>query len=169
MNAKLSKYLKIGGVLAVVGSLSGASILVSAYYYLTPKLPEVDSLLEVNFQVPMRVYTADHKLMAEFGERRRYPLEYNEFPQQLIHAIVASEDEFFFTHPGVAWQGLARAVVNVLKTGRRTQGGSTITMQVARNFFLTRERSYLRKLNEIFLAIEIDKRCNASMRICAPS
>lgn len=95
--------------------------------------------------------------MAEFGEKRRIPVEYEEIPQSLIEAFLASEDDRFYQHPGVDYQGIIRAVYSLLTTGSKSQGGSTITMQVARNFFLSNEKTYLRKLNEIILALEMEQ------------
>ncbi len=119
-------------------------------------LPDIESLRDVHLQVPLRVYTRDRILIAEFGQMKRTPLHYNEFPPQLVHAILAAEDARFFEHPGVDLQGLLRAVYYLAKTGERAQGGSTITMQVARNFFLSREKTFLRKFNEILLALKIE-------------
>ena len=107
-------------------------------------------------QIPLRIYSQDLSLIAEFGEKRRTPIDINKAPEQLINAFLSAEDDRFYQHPGVDWQGILRAVVNLVKTGKKTQGGSTITMQVARNFFLSREKSYLRKLNEIFLSFKIE-------------
>jgi len=95
--------------------------------------------------------------MAEFGEKRRIPVEYQEIPPHMIDAFLAAEDDRFYQHPGVDYQGIIRAVYSLLMTGEKTQGGSTITMQVARNFFLTSEKTYLRKLNEIILALEMEQ------------
>ena len=96
-------------------------------------------------------------LISEFGEKRRIPLSYDEIPQPLINAILAAEDDQFYAHPGVSIKGLARAAVELIKTGAIQSGGSTITMQVAKNFFLTKERSFVRKFNEILLALKIEK------------
>jgi penicillin-binding protein 1A len=126
-------------------------------WYILPQLPDIESLQDVRMQVPLRVYSADHSLIAEFGEKRREPMEFGEIPEVLIDAILAAEDDRFYQHPGVDWRGITRAVIHLLKTGEKTQGGSTITMQVARNFFLSREKTYLRKLNEIFLALKIER------------
>ncbi|WP_330110490.1 penicillin-binding protein 1A [Methylophaga thalassica] len=95
--------------------------------------------------------------MAEFGEKRRIPVEYNDIPKPLVEAFLAAEDDRFYQHPGVDYQGIIRAAYSLLLTGEKSQGGSTITMQVARNFFLSNEKTYLRKLNEIILALEIEK------------
>ena len=111
-------------------------------------------------QVPLRIYSADMSLIAEYGEKRRTPIKIEELPDKLIKAFLASEDDRFYIHPGVDWQGLARATYSLIKTGTKKQGGSTITMQVARNFFLSHEKTYLRKLNEIFLAFKIERELN---------
>ncbi|HBC57567.1 MAG TPA: hypothetical protein DCZ03_10430 [Gammaproteobacteria bacterium] len=121
------------------------------------QLPSIEQLSEVQLQVPLRIYTADGLLMAEFGEKRRTPVRYEQVPDMLVKAILAAEDDRFFEHPGVDYQGLMRAAFHLVRTGTKGQGGSTITMQVARNFFLTREKTYTRKLNEIFLALKIEQ------------
>lgn len=126
-------------------------------WYLAPKLPSTDILKDVHLQVPLRVYSHDKRLIGEFGEKRRIPLALSAIPDAMINAILAAEDERFFGHPGVDWQGIARALWHLLRTGEKGPGGSTITMQVARNFFLGRERTYLRKLNEILLALKIER------------
>ncbi len=126
-------------------------------WYILPQLPDIESLRDVRLQVPLRVYSADNSLIAEFGEKRRTPVKLEDVPTKLIRAILAAEDDRFFQHPGVDWQGITRAAIHLIKTGDKKQGGSTITMQVARNFFLSREKTYLRKLNEIFLALKIER------------
>ncbi|KTD23726.1 penicillin-binding protein 1A [Legionella israelensis] len=127
------------------------------YLYLTSQLPDVESLKTVQLQVPLRIYTKDGLLIQEYGEKRRIPVSYENIPPTLIHAVLATEDQRFFDHPGVDVLGLGRAAIRMLQTGTRSQGGSTITMQVARNFFLTRKKTFLRKFNEILLAIKIDR------------
>lgn len=131
--------------------------LAAAYLYIGPELPDIEQLQDVQYSVPLKVYTHDGLLMATFGEQRRRPVSYDELPEQMIQAILAIEDDRFFHHPGIDFQGLVRAGVDVIRTGKKRQGGSTITMQVARNFFLSREKTYLRKLKEIFLALKIEK------------
>lgn len=138
--------------LAVVGAIG----LFSLYLYLVPKLPPTEDLQDVRMQVPLRVYTQEGQLVAEFGDQKRIPLRYEQLPQDLIHAFISAEDDRFFEHPGVDYQGLVRAALNLVLTGERGQGGSTITMQVARNFFLSRERTYSRKINEILLSLKIE-------------
>ncbi len=137
--------------------LSGILVAAGLYYYLSPKLPSIESLREIKFQVPLRVYSADNKLISEFGEKRRYPLTFERIPDVLVKAILASEDDRFYQHPGVDYQGILRAAALLITTGKKAQGGSTITMQVARNFFLSSEKTFLRKFNEILLALKIEQ------------
>ncbi|MBI2992773.1 MAG: penicillin-binding protein 1A [Gammaproteobacteria bacterium] len=135
----------------------GAITLAGLSLHIIPQLPDIETLRDVHMQVPLRVYTRDLSLISEFGEKRRKPLKIAEVPRKMVDAFIAAEDDRFFAHPGVDWQGILRAALNLARTGEKTQGGSTITMQVARNFFLSREKSYLRKLNEIFLALKIER------------
>ncbi|WP_133135798.1 penicillin-binding protein 1A [Legionella rowbothamii] len=127
------------------------------YLYLESQLPNVDSLKTVQLQVPLQIFSKEGLLIQEYGEKKRIPVTYEEIPQTLIHALVATEDQRFFEHPGVDIMGLGRAAVRMVRTGTKSQGGSTITMQVARNFFLSRKKTFLRKFNEIMLAIKIDR------------
>lgn len=132
-------------------------VLASAYLYLSPDLPSVDALRDVRLQTPLRVYTRDGRLIGEFGEMRRTPLRFEEVPEPLIQAFLAAEDHGFFQHHGVDLTGLLRATSQLLSTGRIQTGGSTITMQVARNYFLTHARTFSRKFNEILLALQIER------------
>ena len=156
MKLFLKKSVKILSILTLIGGLLAGLFIGGAYLYLTPRLPGIETLKDVQLQVPLRVYAKSGELIAEFGEMKRTPLKYEEFPKHLINAVLAAEDDRFFEHPGVDYQGILRAVVHLIRTGKKGQGGSTITMQVARNFFLSREKTYLRKLNEIFLAFKIE-------------
>lgn len=140
---------------AGVGCL--ALVLLGLYLYLSPQLPSVEMLQDVQFQVPLRIYTHDEKLLGEFGEAKRTPVKYEEIPPLLVKALISAEDDRFFEHPGVDYHGLLRAVFVFATTGEKQQGGSTITMQVARNFFLTREKTIARKLNEILLSFKIER------------
>lgn len=151
--SRLFKWLAITGVSLALLVAIGVGYL---YYTIVPTLPDVQQLREVQLQMPLRIYTAEGDLIAEYGEKRREPVMISEVPQSLKDAIVAAEDQHFYSHPGVAWQGLVRAAVYLIKTGRKGPGGSTITMQVARNFFLSNERTYDRKIREIFLSFKIE-------------
>ncbi|MFW5454705.1 penicillin-binding protein 1A [Thioalkalivibrio sulfidiphilus] len=132
-------------------------VVAGAYIYVAPDMPEVDSLREVRLQVPLRVFSQDGLMIAEYGEQRREPLRLEDMPEPLVQAFLAAEDDRFYRHPGVDYHGLLRAAVNLITTGEKTQGGSTITMQLARNFFLTRDRTYTRKITEIFLSFRIER------------
>ncbi|AHE99353.1 penicillin-binding protein 1A [Thioalkalivibrio paradoxus] len=143
--------------LAMGGALAAAAAVFGLYLYYSPTLPAVDSLREVRLQTPLQIYTEDGKLIGEFAEQRREPVPIEAMPERLLQAFVAAEDERFYRHHGVDPVGLLRAGINLFSTGERTQGGSTITMQLARNFFLTRERTYERKIREIFLAVQIEQ------------
>jgi len=116
-------------------------------------LPDVASLREVQLQVPLRVYTRDGKLIASIGEQRRIPVRYEQLPKKLIQAFLATEDDRFFRHHGVDWQGILRAAVANLKAGGIRQGASTITMQVSRDMFLTPRRDMKRKMSEIYISL----------------
>ena len=147
------KWLAITGFTLGILCAIGVGLL---YYKIKPDLPDVNVLREVKLQMPLRIYTEDSQLIAEYGEKRREPIQISAVPQHLKNAIIASEDARFYKHPGVDYQGLMRAVYYLLKTGEKGPGGSTITMQVARNFFLTNERTYIRKIKEIFLSFKIE-------------
>jgi penicillin-binding protein 1A len=154
------KAFKLLAILSAAGFAALALGLVAfllAYSVLSKQLPEIDTSTDFALEVPLRIYSADHKLIAEYGTQRRTPVAFEEVPEQLIQAFLSSEDDRFFEHPGVDWQGLVRAAGHLIATGSRGQGGSTITMQVARNFFLSPEKSYKRKLLEIFLALKIER------------
>jgi penicillin-binding protein 1A len=148
----LRKSLILGTGLFGAGLL-GTLVL---YIVISPGLPSIESLKDVQLQVPLRVYTHDGELISEYGEKRRAPLSYEQFPPYMIQAMMAAEDARFFEHPGVDYQGILRAVYTLVRTGQKSQGGSTITMQVARNFFLSSEKTYLRKISEIFLSFKIE-------------
>jgi len=149
-------------ILSAVFTLAIVLMVLSAVLYvkIEPQLPSIELLKDVQLQVPLRIYTSDRKLLAVFGEKRRTPVQIENVPPVLIQAFLAAEDDRFFEHPGVDFQGLLRAGIELLRTGEKRQGGSTITMQVARNFFLTTEKTYLRKLTEILLAFKIEHSLN---------
>ena len=138
--------------LAVIGLATLAVICLLAW----PNLPSLEALTDYRPNVPMRVYTADGHLISEFGEERRTLVKIQDVPVHLRQALLAAEDQNFYGHMGIDFISFTRALINNLRSGSRGQGGSTITMQVARNFFLTRERSYSRKLYEVLLALKIE-------------
>ncbi|MEN9848398.1 MAG: hypothetical protein RL368_1138 [Pseudomonadota bacterium] len=142
-------------MLVVIGVLAASSVAL-VYWHFMPQLPSIDTLKEVKFQVPLRIYSQDNALIAEFGEQRRIPLGAKDMPFLLLKAVLAAEDDRFYEHNGVDVRSLMRAGVSLLRTGEKRQGGSTITMQVARNFFLDPEKNYTRKIKEILLALKIE-------------
>ena len=152
------RLLRYALILLVLGILGACMALGVAYWLIAPRLPSVESLRDVRLQVPLRVYTADNKLIATFGETRRIPVKIEQIPAQVKNAFIAAEDARFYEHPGFDWQGVIRAGLHVVFSGgEKTQGASTITQQVARNFFLSSEKSYTRKLSELFLARRIEQ------------
>jgi len=136
--------------------LCGLIMLCSIYLYMIVSLPDVHQLRDVSFQLPLRIYSNDGKLIGEFGEEKRVPVTLEEVPQLLVLAILDTEDQRFYKHRGVDLVGLIRASIVYLISGRKAQGASTITMQVARDYFLNKEKTFNRKINEILLAIKID-------------
>jgi penicillin-binding protein 1A len=150
---------RVAGTAAAViggGAAAGALLLLFLFALVYSNLPPIDALTDYRPKIPLRVWTADGVLIGEFGEERRDYLPFREIPDTLKKAILAAEDDGFYEHQGVDYTGLLRAAVSNFMSGRRGQGGSTITMQVARNFFLSSERSYVRKLYEIALAYKIE-------------
>lgn len=135
----------------------GILLLATMALLLTPTLPSLDDLSGDHLKVPLRVYSAEGTLIAEFGEERRIPVKTTDVPRQLIQAILAAEDEGFYYHQGVDFQGILRAAINNMRRGRTAEGASTITMQVARNYFLSPEKTYTRKLKEMLLAFKIER------------
>lgn len=151
------RLLRYALILALAGTVLGAASVGIAYWLISPRLPSVDSLKDVQMQVPLRVLSADGKLIAEFGEMRRLPVKIENVPARLKNAVLAAEDDDFYHHGGVDWSGTLRAAIHVvLSGGKKTQGGSTITQQVARNFFLSSQKTYTRKITEIFTAFRIE-------------
>src|SRR5262245_23910203 len=138
--------------LVVAGLLAAGLVVVLAY----PQLPSLEALTAYQPKIPLRIYTAEGTLIGEFGEERRAFVAIADVPQQLKNAIIASEDERFYEHPGIDYIGVLRAAYANIAAGRSRQGASTITMQVARNFFLSSEKTLTRKLYEAMLAFKIE-------------
>jgi len=142
-------------VLLVLGVIGYAAL--CTFVYLAPALPGVETLRDVRLQVPLRVYSRDGRIIAQIGEYRRIPVSYEDIPERVQQAFLAAEDDRFFSHHGVDYAGLMRATLINLVAGQPSQGGGTITMQLARNMFLTPERRFDRKLKEIFLSFRIER------------
>ncbi len=145
--------------LAIFFALIVIVLLVSGYVVysrLSASLPDIKTLHDVRYQMPLSIYSKNKTLIAQFGGNKRIPIKIEKVPKTFINAFVAAEDTKFFEHPGVDYKGLIRAGVQLLLTGKKRQGGSTITMQVTRNFLLTNEKTFTRKLKEIILALKIE-------------
>jgi penicillin-binding protein 1A len=128
----------------------------AAYYYLQPALPSVEEMRDIQLQIPLRIYSRDGRLIEQIGEKRRNPVDYEDIPEIVVQAFLAAEDDRFFEHPGFDYQGIIRAGIKLITTGSRAQGGSTITQQLAREYFLTRDRTFVRKAKELILATQIE-------------
>ncbi len=145
---------------AIFFIFTSVSTLISGYFlysHLSADLPDIKTLHNVQYQIPLSIYTKDNLLIAQFGEEKRAPVNIEDVPKQLINAFLASEDDSFFEHAGVDFNGLIRASLHLALTGKKKQGGSTITMQVTRNFLLNSEKTYTRKLKEIMLALAMER------------
>lgn len=151
------KFLKFGLWLAVSGIAALGLASLGIYLYFAPTLPNPQELRDIELQTPLRVYSMDNRLISEFGEKRRNPLKYEDIPPIFIDALLASEDNAFFEHHGIDLKGLVRAVILLVQTGEKRAGGSTITMQVAKNYYLSAEKTFTRKFTEILLALKIEQ------------
>ena len=151
------KLLKPALITISVTFVVGIVILLGTYFYIKSDLPSVDVLKDVRLQTPMRIFTQDGKLISQYGVKRRIPLTLEQIPEQLKQAVIATEDSRFYDHPGIDPIGMMRAFINLVVTGEKGQGGSTLTMQMARDFFLTREKKYIRKIREIILAWHMEQ------------
>lgn len=157
----MSNYLRIPLATLTAAAafvLTLAAVVIGGYYYVAPSLPSADELRDVKLKVPLRVYSRDGRLIAQFGEQRRTPVPYERIPKRLVNAVLAAEDDRFFEHPGIDYIGTTKAIVNyVITGGERVPGGSTITQQVARTMNLvSRDFSLVRKFKEIILAFRIE-------------
>jgi len=137
---------------AVAGTLAIGLVV----YQIWPTLPKIESYQDLKVKVPLKVFSHEQQLIAEFGEERRIPVRIQDVPQALVDAILAAEDSNFYHHFGIDPKGILRALLANLRGGKRGQGASTITMQVARNYFLSREKTYTRKFKEILLSFRLE-------------
>lgn len=153
----MARFLKIVFILGLLAALASIGLGFAFYHSVKDKIPTVEEIRSSELQVPLRIYTKDGKLIEEFGEKRRAPISYEDIPPLLEAAVLAAEDNDFYNHPGVDVKGLMRSVLQIAKTGRIVGGGSTITMQVARNYFLSFEQTFSRKFTEILIALTIEQ------------
>jgi penicillin-binding protein 1A len=155
---RLLRWLRRAIYAGLVLVVLGVATLGVLYWLLVPRLPDVEGLRHVELQLPLNIYSREGRLIAQFGEVRRYPVSIRDVPDRLKKAFLAVEDARFYEHSGVDWRGISRAVWLLATThGHRVPGGSTITQQVVKQFFLSNEYSYTRKLTEIALALKIER------------
>ena len=150
------RLLVKAGILAAGAGVCGAILLGLALALAWPSLPDLHAMTDYRPRVPLRIYTADKVLIGEYGEEHRNVLRFDEIPPVMRQAVLAAEDDRFYSHGGVDWMGVARAVLTNVVKGSKSQGGSTITMQVARNFYLSSEKTYSRKFYELLLTFKIE-------------
>lgn len=134
----------------------GALIIAYALIFINPRLPSLEAITDYRPKIPLRIYSEDHVLLGEFGEEKRSLVKLNDIPANMKNAVLAIEDYRFYQHGGIDYIGIARALATDLVRGHASQGASTITMQVARNMFLTKEKTFSRKLYEVLLANKIE-------------
>lgn len=151
------KFIKRLFIFTFICIILGVGTIFGFYLYLNPELPDVVALKDVQLQTPMQVFSGDDKLIAQFGEKRRIPLKLKDMPPELVDAFIATEDSRFYEHYGFDPVGILRASVAVITSGSAKQGASTITQQLARNFFLSNEKKIMRKIKEVFIAVHIEK------------
>ncbi len=156
----MPKYARLSlalGTLMAAGLLGMGALIAGGYYYVAPGLPLAEELRDVRVQVPLSIYSRDGRLISQFGERRT-PVALDDIPPTMVQAVLAAEDDRFFDHPGIDYQGIVRATLYfIFSAGEREQGGSTITQQIARQYFLTRDRTLVRKFKEWILALRIEQ------------
>src|SRR5690349_20848620 len=152
----LHKWWSFPLLLLVSALLIGVILVAFAAVIVYPTLPSLEALTDYQPKIPLRVYSSDGALLGEFGEERRAFVAISDVPKSMVNAILAAEDERFYQHRGVDYIGVGRAAVSNFVSGGVRQGASTITMQVARNFFLSKERTMTRKFNEMLLAFKIE-------------
>ena len=152
-----NKLIRAMIALIVTGVTAGLVGVAVMYFVIKPDLPSVEKLKDIRLQTPLRIYSQDGQLIGQYGVKRRIPMAIEDVPDTLIQAILATEDSRFYEHDGIDPIGMTRALVNLIVTGEKGQGGSTLTMQLARGFFLSREKTYIRKIKEIFIAWHIEQ------------
>ena len=151
------KLVKIISWLFALGFIALFAGVFYIYGVLVPNLPSIENLEDTQLQVPMRIYDKNETLLAEFGEHRRIPVVFDEIPKHIIDAFISAEDNQYWTHYGVNPLALMAAAYELISTGKKTRGGSTITMQMVKNYFFSSEKTYTRKLNEILLALKVER------------
>ncbi len=152
----MHRLVKISFYSGVFLCLVAITLIIATYIVLKPDLPEIKLVDESELQMPLKVYTKDGVLIGEFGEIKRRTTDYQNIPENIKNAFLAAEDDNFFNHQGISYTGLIRSFIRCLRTTGCEGGGGTITMQVVRGYLLTRDQTVIRKLKEIFLALELE-------------
>ncbi|KAF1043327.1 MAG: Penicillin-binding protein 1A [Herbaspirillum frisingense] len=153
LNPNIAKFIG----LSIIGlAIAGALLVVYALIFINPRLPSLDLITDYRPKVPLRIWSEDKVLLGEFGEEKRSLVKLDDIPADMKNAVLAIEDYRFYQHGGIDWIGIARALATDVLRGSASQGASTITMQVARNVFLTKEKTFSRKLYEVLLASKIE-------------
>ena len=152
----MQKLVKISFYFSHSLCVAALLLIISTYFYVKPSLPEINLVDESELQMPMKVYTKDNKLIGEFGEIKRRAIDYDDIPLNIKNAFLAAEDANFFNHHGISYKGLIRSLVRCLSSKGCVGGGGTITMQVVRGYLLTRDQTLIRKIKEIYLALELE-------------
>jgi len=155
---RLIRALIVLAGLGVTAAIGGVAAVIGAYYYVAPGLPAAETIRDIPLQIPLRVFSRDGHLISEIGERRRILVTYDEVPQHVVDAFVAAEDQRFWVHPGIDYRGILRALLQLLSTGNIESGGSTLTQQLARSYFLNLDQTIERKFKEASLAIRIERK-----------
>jgi len=143
--------------LGLLSGIAGVTGVIGAYYYVAPGLPAAETIRDIPLQIPLRIFSRDGHLIEEIGQRRRILITYDDVPAHVINAFIAAEDQRFFVHPGIDYRGVLRALSQLLVTGDIASGGSTLTQQLARSYFLSLEQTAERKFKEASLAVRIEQ------------
>ncbi|MDH3751576.1 MAG: transglycosylase domain-containing protein, partial [Gammaproteobacteria bacterium] len=154
---RLARWLIVIVGLGLTTTIGGIAAIIGAYYYVAPGLPAAETIRDIPLQIPLRVFSRDGHLISEIGERRRILITYDEVPQHVVDAFVAAEDQRFWVHPGIDYRGILRALFQLISTGNIESGGSTLTQQLARSYFLNLDQTIERKFKEASLALRIER------------
>ncbi|MBU6377166.1 MAG: penicillin-binding protein 1A [Gammaproteobacteria bacterium] len=157
MTRLLPKIAFLAAAGLVIGAVAVVALICGAYLYLQPSLPTVEAMRQIELQVPLRVYSRDGQVIAQIGEQRRIPVSFEQIPPMVRQAFIAAEDDRFFEHSGFDYEGILRSLAVNLLPGSRLEGASTITQQTAKNLFLTNDRTWRRKGQEMFLTYRIEQ------------
>jgi len=151
------RWLVLATGLSITAALGGITAVIGAYYYVAPGLPAAETIRDIPLQIPLRIFSRDGYLISEIGERRRILVTFDEVPKHVVDAFVAAEDQRFWVHPGIDYRGVLRAVFQLVATGSIESGGSTLTQQLARSYFLNLDQTIERKFKEASLAVRIER------------